>query len=93
MEPIRPYSTLRKMRDNASVSISCTRCGHTADLPFEMLAARIGWDTEISAPADLLVHLRCGGCGLRHRDGDAGDHLKMTLTPRCTLGKGGYPEL
>lgn len=92
MNPIRPYATLRLLRDNADVVVACTRCGYTAALPFDLLAARVGWDTEIAAPANLLVHLRCGGCGLRYRDGDAGDHLKMTLTPRSTLDKGGYPE-
>lgn len=91
MESIRPYSTLRKIRDGGhSVTVYCSRCGHDAPAPLDALAAKVGWDTEVLAP-DLLRHLRCANCGLKESDG--GGHLvSITIADAATAGTYRYPK-
>lgn len=91
MESIRPYSTLRKIRDGGhSITVYCSRCGHDAPAPIEALAEKIGWDTDILAP-DMLRHLRCTSCRLKGSDG-GGHRVSITISDAATESRYRYPK-
>lgn len=83
----RSPSTLREIRDTYDVTVYCSRCGHSAPLPFDVLAARYGWDEPL--PTALCALIRCSKCGLKvgpsgkTRDGDL---IQTIMSPLCTKG-------
>ena len=94
MIEIRPYSTLRKLRENADVTVYCSRCGHSGPLPFDALASRIGWDTELEAIPPLHALVKCSRCELKvGEDGrdDFGHTIKTSISPACARGGYHYP--
>ena len=79
------------MRKSLKFSISCTHCGHAAEIPGTVVEDRLSREPTIEAVPHLFELLKCGRCGQRKvRLFDDEGHLLIDyadLTPCVSCGR------